>query len=397
MIIFSKQIYFPNQIIKEGFLEIEKGVITNLYTSYEGDFIDYSDYIIIPGFIDQHIHGWATGKFYHEDTINDLKKMQATLPYTGVTSFLPTTGTWTTEELKKVIGETTEHMMSNDSKLGSEILGIHLEGPFINPKRSGMMKVEGFKKPSVPLMQELVKASKVRKGIKLMTIAPELEGGKELIKYCKSEDIQLSIGHSDATFNEISQLKEYGLGGVTHMFSGMRGFHHRELGVAGAALHYNDLYCEFAKQTGWTVKPEAFALAYKIKGPERIIMTTDNVGLAQRSEEFYHYIRKQKFIPDGDYVIIENDNGTQDKIKRTDYESVKDVELSYIKSIQNLIKNVRPTIHDVIKMTSENPAKYLGVYDKKGSLEIGKDADFLVIDELFNLKYTYCKGVKFEV
>lgn len=395
MILYSKHIYLPNQIKKEGYLHIEEGKIIGIYDTYEGDFVDYSDYYLIPGFIDQHIHGWATGRYYPGNTTDNLKKMQETLPYAGVTSFLPTTGAWTDDELKQVIKDTTEHMKQQTSEMGSEIVGIHMEGPFVNAKRSGMMNVDGFKSPSIPLMREYLESSTIENAIRLMTVAPELPGGKEFVEYCHNQGIQLSVGHSDATFDEITDLKEYGLGGVTHMFSGMRGFHHRELGVVGAALHYDDLYCEFAKQTGWTVKKEAFAIVYKLKGADKIIMTTDNTGLSQTEEERYHYIRKQRFIPDGDFIIIESDDGTRERINRTEYENVKDIELSYIKSIQNLIRNVRPSVHEIIKMTAENPAKYVGIYDRKGSLEMGKDADILVVDKGFNLIDTYCRGVKF--
>ena len=103
------------------------------------------------------------------------------------------------------------------------------------------------------------------------------------------------------------------------MYSGMGGFHHRELGVAGTALYYDDLYCEFAKQTGWTVLPEAFELSYRIKGPDKIIMTTDNTALSQIQAEKYHYIRKQTFIPDGDNLIVKNDDGSEEIINRRKY------------------------------------------------------------------------------
>lgn len=397
MYLYSKNIYFPNQVKRAGYLKIEDGKIVDFKREIEHEnYVDYTDELIIPGFIDQHLHGWATGKYTDKNTKENLRKMQETLPYAGVTSFLATSGAWDLEDLKNTIRNTCEHI-DEDENIGAEVLGIHLEGPFVNEKRAGMMNVPGFKKPSVSIMQSLLEAQTRPGLIKLMTMAPELENAKSLIKYSHENGVQLNIGHSDASFEVIKELKELGLGGVTHMFSGMRGFHHRELGVAGSALYFDDLYCEFAKQTGWTVLPEAFALAYKIKGPNRIIMTTDNTGLAQLDKERYHYIRKQTFIPDGDYFVIRNDDGTETRYNKSVYDEVKDLELSYIKSIQNLIKNVNPSVHDVIKMTSENAARYLGIDDRKGSIEIGKDADLLVVDENFNLKATYCRGKVFEL
>lgn len=179
------------------------------------------------------------------------------------------------------------------------------------------------------------------------------------------------------------------------MFSGMRGLHHRELGVAGAAMYFDDLNCEFAKQTGMTVKPEAFALVWKLKNKDKIIMTTDCGGMALIKKEKYHYVRKQTFIPDGDYLIIKNDDGTMQRIDRREYKNVRDLELSYIRSIQNLIANVHPSVHEILKITSENPARYLGVNDRKGSLEVGKDADILAVNKDFEIQATYCLGKKY--
>lgn len=397
MYLYSKNIYFPNQIKREGYLKIENGIITDFKVELEGeDYIDHGDDLIIPGFIDQHIHGWTTGNYNPEDPVTGAVDMQKTLPYAGVTSFLPTTGAWDIEDLKSTVRKTTS-LMDKDERIGSEIVGIHLEGPFVSEKRAGMMNVPGFKTPSVEIMESLLKEQTHTGAIKLMTMAPELENSKELIKYCKRNAVQINIGHSDSSFDTIADLKEYGLGGVTHMWSGMRGFHHRELGVAGAALYFDDLYCEFAKQTGWTVLPEAFELTYKLKGADRMILTTDNVGIAQLKTERYHYIRKQTFVPAGDELIVRDDDGTEVRYDRSSYEDTQDLELSYIKSVQNMIKNVNPSVHDVIKMTSTNSAKFLGIDDRKGSIEIGKDADLLVVDNNFNLKTTYCRGQAFKV
>ena len=176
------------------------------------------------------------------------------------------------------------------------------------------------------------------------------------------------------------------------MYSGMKGFHHREPGVAGAALYFDDLNCEFAKQTGMTVSPEALSIAWRLKSKDKIIMTTDCGGIAQSKRKKYHYIRKETFIPDGDYLLVKRDDGSEYRIKKDDYKEVRDLELSYIKSIKNLVKFVNPSMHEIIKVTSENPAKYIDVYDRKGSLEVGKDADFLVVNDDLDIIATYCMG-----
>lgn len=398
MYIKSDHIYFPNQIVKKGYLEVNGNRFGDVYATVPecAEVVDYTEYIIVPGFIDQHLHGWGTGSYANDKSVHSVNEMKKNLPYEGVTSFLATSGAEPIEDLVEGI-KNVSYIVENQKDDGATCLGVHLEGPFINKEFKGMQREDCCIDPSLEIMQQFMDAQSQDHIIKLMTIAPELANAKEVIKYCKDHQIQLNIGHSAATFECISELKEYGLGGVTHMFSGMKGLHHRELGVAGSAMYYDDLTCEFAKQTGMTVKPEAFALIWKLKSKDKIIMTTDCGGIALSNRKKYHYIRKETFIPDGDYLIIESHDGSQRRIKRDDYNQVRDLELSYIKSIQNLIQNVHPSVHEVVKITAENPAKYINVYDKKGSLEKGKDADFLVVDKDFNIEVTYCMGKPYKM
>mgnify|MGYP003371866088 CR=1 FL=1 len=398
MYIKSDHIYFPNQIIKKGYLEIIDNTFGDVTATVpEGsEVVDYTDFMIIPGFIDQHLHGWGTGSFANDKSVHSINEMKKNLPYEGVTSFLATSGAEPISDIVEGI-KNVSYVLNTQKDDGATCIGVHLEGPFINKDFKGMQREECCIDPSLDIMHEFMDAQGSDNVIKLMTIAPELPNAKEVIKYCNDHQIQLNIGHSAATFECISELKEYGLGGVTHMFSGMKGLHHRELGVAGSAMYYDDLTCEFAKQTGMTVKPEAFALIWKLKSKDKIIMTTDCGGIALSKSKKYHYIRKETFIPDGDYLIIESEDGSQRRIKRDNYDDVKDLELSYIKSIRNLIDNVHPSVHEIIKVTAENPAKYIHVYDKKGSLESGKDADFLVVDKDFNIKVTYCMGKPYQL
>ena len=395
MYIYSERIYTP-QGFKKGYLMIEEGKFKGIFNDVSENFIDYKEYLIVPGFIDIHIHGWATGSFIHEGTKESLENMSKELVKAGVTSFLPTTGT---DDLKTINGQLKEGKRSikdYSPQKGADILGFHLEGPFINKEFKGMQKEEYCLNPSIEILEQFFESGG-KENIKLITLAPELEGSLEFIKYVNGEGIQISIGHSAAEFEEIRDLKDYGLGGFTHTFSGMRGFHHRRLGVVGAAMYFDDMYAEFAKQTGMTVKPEAFAIIYKIKGSKKVILTSDSTGLAHVKKPFHHYIRECTFIPDGDYLNLKYDDGREERINKYDYDKVKDLELSYLNSVKNVVVNIDASIGDIVKMTAENPAKYIGVYDKKGSIEIGKDADLLVIDGLWNLKEVFVKGIRQEI
>lgn len=396
MYLKSNNIFFPNQIKRSGYLKIEEDKIAGFFTEVEADadVEDYGDHYLIPGFIDQHIHGWGTGSFNNDKSIKSINEMKKNLPYEGVTSFLATSGAEPIADLIEGIKNvsTVLHQQKED---GATCLGVHLEGPFINKEFKGMQREDCCIDPDLTLMQQFLDAQTYPHTIKLMTLAPELPNAKALIQLCKKNQIQINIGHSAATFDCIKELKEFGLGGVTHMFSGMRGLHHREPGVAGAALYFDDLNCEFAKQTGMTVRPEVFALTWRIKNKDKIIMTTDCGGMALTKKEKYHYIRKQTFIPDGHFLIIRSDDGTEERIDTREYKNVRDLELSYIRSIRNLIENVHPSVHEILKITAENPARYLGVDHCKGSLETGKDADILVVNKDFEIQATYCMGKKY--
>lgn len=395
MYLKSENIFFPHQIKRSGYLKIEEGKIAGYFPEVSSDaqVIDYGQAYLIPGFIDQHIHGWGTGSFNNDKSVHSINEMKKNLPYEGVTSFLATSGAEPIEDLLEGIVHVKE-VLETQKDDGATCLGVHLEGPFINKEFKGMQREDCCIDPDMSIMQQFLEAQGNRQVIRLMTLAPELPQAKECITCCKENNIQINIGHSAATFDCIAQLKEFGLDGVTHMFSGMRGLHHRELGVAGAAMYFDDLMCEFAKQTGMTVKPEAFSIVYQVKGPDKIIMTTDCGGMALTKKEKYHYIRKQTFIPDPAHhqLILRNDDGSEMIVDTTDYKHVRNLELSYIKSIRNLIKNVHPSIHDIMKITAENPARYLGISDHKGSLEQGKDADILVVNENFDILAVYCMG-----
>lgn len=392
MQLYSEHI-FLNDHMESGYLTWENGKILGISKTSSQDYLDYTDLYIFPGYIDNHIHGWACGSFWHEKTADSIYRMKDYLPKTGVTSFLATSGADKKNEIVRGVKEA--YKVFKDQKTGAQMLGVHLEGPFINKKYKGMQKEECCIDPDLNLMEQLVALQGKHHMIRLMTLAPELKGAKELITFCKDHQIQCSIGHSDANFDLIKELKSYGLSGVTHMFSGMKGMHHRELGVAGSALYFDDLYCEFAKQTGMTVSHEAFDIVYRIKTADRILLTTDCVGYAHVKEPFHHYIRKETFIPDKKGLCILKEDGTKTFIDSMDYDQVKHLEMGYNESVVSLSKHSKVSPLDMIKMTSWNPAVYIGVSNQKGALYPGYDADIIVCKPDYELVHTFCLGVQY--
>ena len=357
MVLYSKHIILESEEF-DGFLELEHGKIQGIHKSWEGSYEDYSNCVILPGFIDIHVHGWATGSFWYEKTEESLRKMCHTLPFSGVTSYLGTTGADSVEEIKRCIHAADQVYEENEE--GAELLGVHLEGPFINPKYRGMQKEECCLNPDIQVMKELYNTFRHKELCRHMTLAVELPGAREVLEFCREHRIQTAIGHSAATFQEIRDIKDVGIGGFTHTFSGMKGFHHRELGVAGAALYFDDMFCEFAKQTGLTVSHEAFDIAFRIKGSERIILTTDCTGLAQTQTEFEHYVRKLRFVKDGNKVRIEHFDGRTKWLDPEDYSAVKNVEMGYAESVKNMAAHT--------KAVSERNIEAVKQWQRKGNL-----------------------------
>lgn len=388
--LYSQQIVSHQGTI-EGYLEIEDGKITDLIKGKPtGDYIDYSNDTIYPGFIDVHVHGWGRGSFALEKTAESIIKMGEDQAKEGVTGFLPTTLTDSLAITNQYIEAANE--VYGTSINGAACLGLHLEGPFINKEHKGMQKEEYCLNPDLDLMKDFYNKQKDQSMIKLMTMAPELPGGLEVLKFCKEHNIQVSAGHTAASYDDLALMKDYGVGGVTHMYSGMKGFHHRDLGTVGAALMLDDLSCEFAKQTGMTVRHEAFDLAYKVKGPDKIFMTTDCVGLAMMKEPKYHYVRQVKFIPKDDAIVLEYDNGKREEISIDDYDSIRTLEMGYLDSIKNMIKHTPMSKDTIAKLCSFNPAKYINMNHKKGMIMPGYDADFTIVNEDFDLVSTIVAG-----
>lgn len=396
MIIKCNNIYTPTGI-KKGFLTIENGILKNISESLldsESTYIDYSDKNIFPGFIDIHIHGYGRGSFAYKGDSDSIKNMSKDVVQMGVTSYLLTSGTMPKKFLESSYNEAKKIIESFVKGEGAEPIGIHMEGPFINEKYIGMQRLDSVERASIERFEHYNKIS--GNNIKLVTLAPEIEGAIDLIKYLDKNNIVISAGHTAATFDEVKVAIDVGLTNFTHVYSGMRGFHHRELGVVGAAMFFKNTYVELAKQSGITVKSEAFDIMYRLKGDEKLVMMTDCLGLGGFPEgySFYHYLRKTNFTMEKKLLKLEMDNGEISYISTDDFEKLKDLELGFLESIKNIVDRLENKWLSVMKIACENPAKIAGVFNRKGSIEVGKDADFLILDQEWNLSEVYCFGKK---
>ena len=374
-------IYSEGQLIQNGYIKIidekivEIDVLTNLENEDEFTIIHVpSTYKAVPGFIDVHIHG-VNGADVMDATKEALDTMSSTLPKEGTTSFLATTMTQDSKEIEKALANLGEYLQGKQDTGKAEIVGVHLEGPFVNPDKAGAQPLKHIIDPDLPLLNkwELL----TNNMIKLVTLAPERPGGLEMINYLSTHGIVASIGHSDATFDEVNQAIESGANHVTHLYNQMSGLHHREPGVVGSAFLRDELTAEIIVD-GVHVRPEMVELAYKIKSKNGLILITDSM--------------RAKCLKNGHY-----DLGGQDVIVKDGKAVLKDGTLagSILKlgtALQNIMTYTGCTLADAIEMASVNPAKQLNIFDRKGSLAIGKDADIVILDENLDVYMTFCRG-----
>jgi N-acetylglucosamine-6-phosphate deacetylase len=213
--------------------------------------------------------------------------------------------------------------------------------------------------------------------IRVVTMAPELEEGFKLAVYLKETGVVVSIGHSDALYEEAAEAIQKGVTHCTHLFNGMRGLHHREPGVAGAVLLHDEVRCELISD-GIHVRPEIIRLVYQIKGKDGIILITDAMRAKCLGQGIYDL--------GGQQVTVDHSKAT-----------LADGTLAgSILKMNNAVKNIMQftgcSLVDAIQMAAANPAKQLGIFDRKGSISVGKDADIVVLDDSFEIAMTICRG-----
>ncbi|MFD2683075.1 N-acetylglucosamine-6-phosphate deacetylase [Bacillus seohaeanensis] len=374
--IYSEKVKLENGYIKMKDQKIvEFGPLEELDQEDSFEIVEIpSNYKAIPGFIDVHIHG-VGGADVMDATKEALDTMTNTLPGEGTTSFLATTMTQSSTEIEKALTNAGDYIKEQQARGKAEILGIHLEGPFVNAKRAGAQPLDHIIDPNLEIFKRWHSLSK--ENIKLVTVAPEQPGGLELVRYLKENEIIASIGHSDATYEEVSGAIEAGVNHVTHLFNQMRGLHHREPGVVGAAFLHDELKTEIIAD-GVHVRPEMVKLAYQQKGNEGVILITDSM--------------RAKCLKNGQY-----DLGGQDVTVEDGKAVLSDGTLAgSILKLGNAVKNILAytgcSLEDAIEMASVNPAKQLKIFDKKGSIAKGKDADIVILDENLDVFMTICRG-----
>ncbi len=375
ILIKGGKLIWPEGAEERGDILINKGIIADLggdIESLHAEVIDAQGMWVAPGFIDLHVHGGG-GLEVMDGSYEAICTMAKVHSKGGTTAFLPSAATASHDEFIAAIDATLQGMEKGTG--GAQVLGINLEGPYLNPKKRGAQRAEDVRVPDIHEFEEFWEASKGT--IKLITVAPEVEGAIDFIKMVRSMGVRISVGHSDATFEEAINSFEAGVSHVTHTFNGMSGLHHREPGLAGAALLHPSVMAELIAD-GVHIHPKMMELFFKVKGREGICLVTDAIsGMG---------------LPDGIHTLAGERVIVDEGVCRIEDGTLAGSTLTMSKAVKNMIRLVGVSLQDAIRMATLNPAMAIGIEAQKGDLKPGMDGDIVILDENLDVVFTIARG-----
>lgn len=375
MLIQSKKVWIADQFFP-AILEILNGKITDIlpYGTKSPD-IDYEDKRIVPGFIDIHCHGAYT--FDTNDAHEEgLRYWTEHIVSEGVTGFLPTTITQSEEVLTKALANVAKVM--DEGYQGAEILGVHFEGPYLNMKHKGAQPEQYIVKPSVEQFNHYQEAAKGH--IRLVTMATENDEDYALTEYLAENGVVVSIGHSDATYEQAVLAFAHGARSMTHVYNAMSPFNHRANGLVGAALRLRTMYGEIICD-GNHSSLAALNNFFMSKGPDYSIMISDALMAKGTPIGSRHIFggNEIEIFPDGSAHLVGAGNLAGSTLRLNE-------------GLRLLVEDAMVPFHYALNACTINPARLIGVDKRKGVIGVGYDADLVVLDTNYDVLQTYCKG-----
>ena len=331
---------------------------------------------IVPGFIDIHTHG-AAGVDVNAASAEDYEKICRFAAENGTTAWLCSILTDTAEQTKRCIHEFKKHQKMKHR--GAELLGIHLEGPFLSAEYKGAMPETLLQKTNMELLGDYQRCAEGN--IRYITVSPELEGIVDAIPAMRALGITVAIGHSGADYETSRHAIENGAECCTHTFNAMKLFHQHSPAIMGAVLE-SDIYCE-AICDGRHLHPAAVRLLLKIKGYEKVIAVTDSIMASGLPDGTYKLGVEDIIVEDGDAKLAES--GVRAGSTLTQKTALK-----------NLLAFTGKGLEEILPLLTENPAKLIKIFDQKGSIADEKDADILILDEDNNIQDVFVGGVRIE-
>lgn len=376
LLITNVRILMETDEISNGYIKVNNGKIEAILDQAPNtdgyQVIDGKGLTAVPGFIDTHIHG-ANGADVMDATPDAIETMAKALPKEGTTSFLATTITQSESQIEAALKNVGNYQ---NRKGQAEVLGVHLEGPFISKKHAGAQPEKYIQAPDKEKFNNWQSLAKNK--IKTITIAPELDLKGDFIQLLRSQGVNVSAGHTDAGIDDMKQAIKYGVNQVTHLANAMTGIHHRDIGVVGAAFLLDQLKAELIAD-GIHVSPEMIELIYQQIGSERLMLITDAL--------------RAKCLQPGSYDLGGQSVTVNEKKAVLSDGTLAGSILKMIDAAKNISTYTNASMTEITRMTAENPAKQLGIFERKGSIAIGKDADIVLIDPEWAVHYTICNGV----
>ena len=369
----------PDRVILDGVVLVEGPKILEVgsrravrFSRDEFQVVGHSQQLLAPGFIDVHTHG-AMGRDVMEGTDEALEVISRFLAAHGTTSFLATTVTASpiaTLQAVEALGSQVDRPLP-----GARMLGLHLEGPFINPEKRGAHTAKYIRRPSTLIFDQLLACSSHQ--IKLITVAPEVEGSLELIRFARAKGVVVSLGHSNATLEETMAAIALGAGNATHTFNAMRPFSHRDPGILGAVLTAPEIWAELIAD-GVHVSPAAINLCIQCKSARRILLISDAVSATG--------------MPEGQYRLSDIEITLSGGICRTREGQLAGSTLTQDQALRNMVRWSHLPLEAVLGMLTRNPAQSLGIAESKGTLAEGRDADMVLLDRNLRVNTTIIQG-----
>lgn len=329
--------------------------------------------VVLPGFIDEHIHG-AGGSDAMDGDTKDLAIIAETVAKEGTTSFLATTMTQSKENILKAMRAVKEYREAAGEQ-GARIAGVHLEGPFIAAAHKGAQPLEYVAAPDAKTFDEYNAAC--GNAIKIITLAPETDGALDFIRHIVAQGTVVSVGHTGAKYAEVKAAMEAGATNVTHTYNAQSPLHHREIGVVGSALLLEDLYCELICDTIHVSVP-AMQLLVKNKRADKLALITDAMRAKGLADGVSELGGQTVYVKGGEARLADG--------------TLAGSVLRMNRALQNMVEKVGVPLTQAVDYCTINPARTLKMENEAGSIAEGKRADFAVLNDKFDVLYTVRDG-----
>jgi N-acetylglucosamine-6-phosphate deacetylase len=353
---------------------ISDGVLTSIGKAdgVSGEIVDCSELTVLPGFLDIHIHG-AVGVDVNAADTNGLLQVAKFLARNGVTAWMPTLVPDSDDNYYRAIAAIDQLMKAQSAEPVAQVVGVHYEGIFASEKMCGALRPQFFKSFTGTEVADL---PRLQRGVHMTTFAPEVNGGIELARELRRRGWIASIGHTSADVETLDGAFEAGARHITHFYNAMTGMHHRDLGVVGWAFSNRDVTFDIIAD-GVHVHPSMLEFACRTKSPDRVSLISDSVSPTG--------------MGDGDFTIWDEQVNVSNGRTQNERGSIAGSVITMLDASKRM-RSLAFTAAEVSRMGSFNPAKLLGLESTRGSIEIGKRADLILVDEAGELKMTLIGG-----